>query len=124
MAKDYSRADRVGQQMQRELAELIRLELKDPRIGFVTITDVEVSRDLSHAKVFYTLMAGEDVETQYTLSRSSGFLRSELSRRIKLFKMPELHFQYDHSVERGMSLDQLIAQANQTRAADDDGQED
>jgi ribosome-binding factor A len=122
MAKDFSRADRVAQQMQRELAELIRMEIKDPRMsGLVTITDVEVTRDLSHAKVFFTLMTGEDEDTWKTLNRSAGFLRTELGRRIKLYKMPELHFHYDHSVERGMSLDRLIDQANAQRAADDDG---
>jgi ribosome-binding factor A len=121
MPKDYSRSDRIAQQMQRELADLIRTELKDPRIGFVTITDVEVTRDLSHAKVFYTLMEGEDDETWKTLSRSSGFLRNELGRRIKMFKMPELHFHYDHSIETGRTLDKLIDQAMQsTGPAEDD----
>jgi ribosome-binding factor A len=123
MPKDYSRSDRVAQQMQRELSELIRMEIKDPRMGgLVTITDVEVTRDLSHAKVFYTLMSGEDEETWKTLNRSAGFLRNELGRRIKLFKMPDLHFHYDHSIEQGMSLDKLIDQAMKTTgpAEDDD----
>jgi ribosome-binding factor A len=122
MPKDYSRSDRVAQQMQRELSELIRMEIKDPRMGgLVTITDVEVTRDLSHAKVFYTLMAGEDEETWKTLNRSAGFLRNELGKRIKLFKMPDLHFHYDHSIEQGMSLDKLIDHAMKTtRPAEDD----
>jgi len=120
MPKDFTRSDRVAQQMQRELAELIRLELKDPRIGFVTLTGVEVTRDMSHAKVFYTLMKGDELESQYTLNRSAGWLRSELSKRIKLFKMPELHFEYDRSVEYGMSLDKLIDQAMQTTGPADD----
>ncbi|GAB3242057.1 ribosome-binding factor A [Chitinimonas naiadis] len=120
MAKDFTRSDRVAQQMQRELAELIRLQLKDPRIGFVTLTGVEVTRDMSHAKVFYTLMSGDEQETQYTLNRSAGWLRSEVSKRIKLFKMPELHFEYDRSVEYGMSLDKLIDQAMETTGSADD----
>lgn len=120
MPKDFTRSDRVQQQMQRELAQLIRMEMKDPRVGFVTITDVEVTRDMSHAKVFYTLMTGAEAETQKTLERSSGFLRSELSRRIKLFKTPELHFVYDTSVENGMSLDKLIEEAVKTAAPQDD----
>ncbi|QDQ27375.1 30S ribosome-binding factor RbfA [Chitinimonas arctica] len=120
MAKAFTRSDRVAQQMQRELAELIRLELKDPRIGMVTLTGVEVTRDMSHATVFYTLMQGEAEESQFTLNRSSGWLRSELSKRIKLFKMPELHFEYDRSVEYGMSLDKLIDQAMQTTSPADD----
>ncbi|MBV8659259.1 MAG: 30S ribosome-binding factor RbfA [Burkholderiales bacterium] len=124
MAKDFTRSDRVAQQMQRELADLIRTELKNPHVGFVTLTDVEVSRDLSHAKIFYTLLQGEPEDTQRALTRSAGFLRNELSRRIKLFKMPELHFEYDHSVERGVSLDKLIDQAmQQTGPADDEEQQ-
>jgi len=121
MAKDFTRSDRVAQQMQRELAELIRMNLKDPRIGLVTLTDVEVTRDLSHAKVFYTVMKGDADETHKALLSAAGFLRNELGRRIKLFKMPDLHFEYDHSIERGMSLDKLIDQAMQdTGPAEDD----
>jgi len=119
MAKDFTRSDRVAQQMQRELADLIRTELKNPHVGFVTLTGVDVTRDLSHAKIFYTLLQGDPVETQRALVRSAGFLRNELSRRIKLFKMPELHFEYDHSVERGVSLDKLIDQAMQQTGPDD-----
>lgn len=119
MPKDFTRSDRVAQQIQRELAELLQTEIKDPRLGFVTLTGVEVSRDMSHAKVFYTVLNGDGADTERVLQRTAGFLRSELSRRIKLFKMPELHFSYDHSVERGLSLDKLIDQAVQTRAADD-----
>lgn len=125
MAKDFTRSDRVAQQMQRELAELIRLELKDPRIGMVTLTDVEVTRDMSHAKVFFTLLSGDPTESLYTLNRSAGWLRSEVSKRIKLFKMPELHFVYDTSVEYGMSLDKLIDEAMQTtKPADDEADAD
>ncbi|MBV1775031.1 30S ribosome-binding factor RbfA [Burkholderiaceae bacterium DAT-1] len=124
MAKDFKRSDRVGPQIQRELADLIRMELKDPRIGFVTLTDVEVSRDFSHAKVFFTLMHGEDEETWKTLNRASGFFRNELGRRIKIFKIPELRFEYDHSVERGMGLDKLIDQAVATHAKDEEGDQD
>ncbi|WP_269532694.1 30S ribosome-binding factor RbfA [Chitinimonas sp. BJYL2] len=118
MPKDFTRSDRVADQIQRELAELIRLELKDPRVGFVTLTGVEVTRDMSHAKVFYTLMKGDEAETQATLDRSSGWLRSQLGKRIKLFKMPELHFHYDRSVEYGMSLDKLIDQAMEMTGSD------
>ncbi|MDK2125387.1 30S ribosome-binding factor RbfA [Parachitinimonas caeni] len=120
MARDFSRSDRIAQQIQRELAELLRTELKDPRLGFVTITDVEVTRDYSVAKVFFTLMRGEDSQTQIILERSAGFLRRELSRRITLFKMPELRFSYDHSVERGMSLDRLIDEAVKSSRTDAD----
>ncbi len=77
--KGFSRADRVADQIQRDLAELIRVELKDPRIGFITLTGVEVTRDYSHAKVFYTVLNSEDLsETQSTLERASGWLRSDM----------------------------------------------
>lgn len=112
--KIHNRQERAAQQIQRDLAELIRLELKDPRVGFVTITDVEVTRDYAHAKVFYTLMQGENAETQAALTRSAGFLRSQLGRRITLFSVPQLHFVYDHSVEHGMALTALIDQAAAT----------
>lgn len=112
-----NRQERIAQQIQREMAEMIRLELKDPRIGFVTVTDVEVTRDYSHAKVFYTLLNGADEETQATLERSAGFLRSQLGRRIKMYSVPQLHFHYDRSVEYGVGLSALIDQANAQSSA-------
>ena len=114
MPKDYPRTRRIAEQIQRELAELIRLELKDPRVtGLVTITGVEVSPDQSHAKVFFTIL-GEDArkeETVQGLTRAAGFLRSQLAQRMKLRTVPELHFKYDASVERGMKLTRLIDEA-------------
>ena len=107
--KGFSRADRIADQMQRELAELIRSELKDPRVGFITLTGVEVTRDYSHAKVFYTVMNAEDPsETQDTLDRAAGWLRSEIARTIKIFTVPQLHFVYDSSVAHGMYMHDLI----------------
>src|SRR5690606_17215857 len=90
-----------------------RVELKDPRAGMITLTDVEVTRDLAYAKIFYTLMSGQDkaADTVETLRRSAGFMRSQLARRIKLFKIPELQFIYDESIEHGVNLSQLIDQA-------------
>ena len=118
--KGFSRADRVADQIQRDLAELIRVELKDPRIGFITLTGVEVTRDYSHAKVFYTVLNSEDLsETQSTLERASGWLRSEIARGIRLFTVPELHFVYDESVERGMSISQLIDEVAAEKPVDD-----
>ncbi|WP_449191643.1 30S ribosome-binding factor RbfA [Thauera sp.] len=110
MPKEYSRSQRVVEQIRRELAELIRLEVKDPRVGFITLTDVEITPDYAHAKVFFTSMAGEgDVpEIQQGLRRASGFLRRELGRRIRIHTIPELHFHYDRSVEEGSRLSQLI----------------
>jgi ribosome-binding factor A len=108
--KTYSRKDRVSEQIRRELAELIRLELKDPRIGFISLTDVELTPDYAHAKVFFTSMTGkEGLEgIEAGLKRASGFLRRELGKRIHIHTLPELHFLYDASLERGSELSQLI----------------
>ena len=110
MPRDFSRTLRVAEQIQRELAELIRLEVKDPRVGMVTLIDVEVAADYGHAKVFFTLM-GDPAQIEAAtegLNRASGFLRRELARRIKLRTIPQLHFCFDESVERGMRLSRLI----------------
>jgi ribosome-binding factor A len=112
--RDYPRSRRIAEQIQRELAELIRLELKDPRVtGLVTITDVEVSHDQSHAKVFFTLLGDAEKieETTTGLKRAAGFLRTQLSQRMKLRTVPQLDFRYDASVERGMKLSRLIDEA-------------
>lgn len=111
MPKDYARTDRVAEQMQRELAELVRLEVKDPRVRMVTLTGVEVARDYSHAKVYYTTLEGQNTKVQQGLERASGFLRSKLAHAMKLRITPQLHFVYDASVERGAHLSQLIDQA-------------
>jgi ribosome-binding factor A len=113
MPRDHSRTLRVAEQIQRELAELIRLELKDPRVGMVTLTDVEVSADYAHAKVFFTTLGTSDQIAAATagLNHAAGFLRHELGRRIKLRGIPELHFIYDESVERGVRLSRLIDEA-------------
>src|SRR5512139_65842 len=108
MPKDFARTDRIGEQIQRELAQLIRLEVKDPRVKLVTITGVEVARDYSHAKVFYTALSGASKELQQGLERSAGFLRSQLAHSLKLRIIPQLHFVFDASVERGARLSQLI----------------
>ncbi len=110
MAKEYSRSQRVSEQIKRELAELLRLEVKDPRIGFITLTDVEVTPDYAHAKVFFTSMQGKEGldEILVGLNRASGFLRRELRRRVRIHTTPELHFHYDPSVEEGSRMSRLI----------------
>ncbi|GAA5785593.1 ribosome-binding factor A [Chitiniphilus shinanonensis] len=122
MPKNFTRSDRIAQQLQRDLAELIRAELDHPKASLITITDVEVTRDYSHAKAFYTFLGtpeeAEDIAAK--LEAAKGYLRSELARGFKLFKMPELHFHYDHSVEQGMHLDSLIAEAGRLPKAPDD----
>ena len=113
MKRLSQRAQRVADQIQRELAALLRGEVKDPRVGRITITSVEVSADLSHAKVFFTHLAGREhaEEAVQALQRTAGFLRSELSRRLDLYSVPQLHFAYDDSIETGMRLSQLIDEA-------------
>jgi ribosome-binding factor A len=113
MPRDYPRSRRIADQVHRELSEIIRLELKDPRVGMITLTDVEVSPDGEHARVYFTLLGGEERIEQATeaLRHASGFLRRELSQRMRLRAIPELRFDYDASVERGMRLSQLIDQA-------------
>lgn len=116
MAKEYSRTQRIGDQMQRELAQLIQREIKDPRLGLVTLTGTEVSRDLAHAKVFFTVMGQDDddqriAESQAVLKDAAGYLRMLLGRAIKLRTIPQLHFLYDESVRRGAQLSVLIERA-------------
>ncbi len=114
MSKDYSRTQRVADQIQRELADMIRTEAKDPRVRMITITDVEVTRDYAHAKIFYTIFNNnkeDNIATEEGLKHASGFLRSQLSSRMKLRVTPQLHFIYDESVERGLYLSRLIDKA-------------
>ena len=114
MPRDYPRTRRIAEQIQRELADVIRLELKDPRVPpLVTVTDVELSSDQSHAKVFFTLLGNEHQIADATegLTRAAGFLRTQLAQRMKLRTIPQLEFKYDASVERGMKLSRLIDEA-------------
>jgi ribosome-binding factor A len=106
-----ARSARIADQIQRELAEIIRLELRDPRVGLVTLTGVELSRDQSHAKVFFTVLGSQGSDAQVGLANAAGFLRSELARQLTTRKVPELHFVYDESVERGVRLSHLIEEA-------------
>jgi len=103
------RTQKLGDLIQRELSELVQRELRDPRVGMITITAVDVSPDFSHAKVLYTTLDPAQVEDAAKgLKRAAGFLRSQLARRIKLYTTPELRFEYDVSVERGDRLSRLI----------------
>jgi ribosome-binding factor A len=116
MPKDYPRSRRIAEQIQRELSDIIRLELKDPRVGMITITDVEVTSDHEHAKVFFTRLGNlndvaDTVAVKRALEHASGFLRSELAHRMRLRIVPQLHFEYDESIERGVRLSKLIDEA-------------
>ena len=118
--RGYARQDRVQEQIMRDLADLTRTGLKDPRAGFLTITEVELTRDYSHATVWYTVMDEKTREvTAEALDNAKGHLRSELAKRIKVFKTPELHFEYDESIERGMNISSLIDQANSEKPVQD-----
>ena len=112
-SKSFSRKDRVAEQIRRELAELIRTELKDPRVGMISITDVEVTADYAHAKVFFSTLAGSEhvAEVLVGLQKASGFLRRELGKRISIHMTPQLHFVFDQSLERGADLSLLIQKA-------------
>ena len=112
MKRGQGRPQRLGDLIQREVSELIRLEVRDPRVGMVTITSVDVSPDMSHAKIFFTMLEKDKLqETLAGLNRSAGFLRAQLSRRVKMYTTPELRFAYDESVERGDRLSRLIDSA-------------
>jgi ribosome-binding factor A len=107
------RPQRIGDLIQRELSELIARELRDPRVGMLTLTAVDVSPDLTHAKVFFTMFEKDKLDdTLHGLKRSAGFLRSQLAKRVKMYTIPELRFVYDETVERADHLSRLIAVAN------------
>jgi len=113
ITKGFSRKDRVSEQIRRELAELIRTELKDPRVGMISLTDVEVTADYAHAKVFFSTLAGSEKLPGVLagLQKASGFLRRELGKRISIHMTPQLHFVFDQSLERGADLSKLIDEA-------------
>lgn len=122
MAKEFARSQRVAEQIQRELADLLQFEVKDPRVSMVTVTEVEVTGDLAHAKVYYSAVENSP-DLQKGLEKSAGFLRSQLSQRMLLRSVPQLHFVYDASIERGMRLsriiDDAVAQDNKTDSEED-----
>ena len=122
MPKEFHRSTRVGEQIQRELAGMIGRVLEDPRAGMVTVTAVQVSKDLSHAKVFVSSLGGSlpQIDLVAQLQHASGFMRHELGKAMKLRIQPELRFVYDETEERAARLEALIAKAN----APDGGKQD
>jgi len=114
MPKDFPRTRRLGDQIQRELADLIRDEVRDPRVGMVTVSGVEVTRDLAHAKVFIAVLGADADQVQASLEglgRAAGYLRKLLGQRLHVRTVPQLHFQYDDSFDRGARLSKLIDDA-------------
>ena len=132
MAKEYARTQRVADYLQRELASLIQREIRDPRVGMISVTGVDVSRDLRHARVYYTSLgsnSSEDAsESTETLNKASGFLRTQLSKSSSMRSVPQLRFYFDSSVGRGRDMEDLIERAatadRELGLRDTDGSED
>jgi ribosome-binding factor A len=114
-----NRSYQVADQIQRDLAELISRELKDPRVGMVTLQGVEVTPDYSHAKVHFSVLNGDPVVTAEGLNQAAGFLRNGLFKRLHIHTVPTLHFIYDRTPERAADMNALIAKAVSSRAKDD-----
>jgi len=135
MSREFKRTDRIGEQLQKELAQLIQFQVKDPRLGMVTVNHVRISPDLGHADVFVTVL-GKDSEAEAkedlaVLNSATGFLRREVGKSIKMRVLPQLRFRYDTSLVQGQKLSSLIEKAvsedkarNQDDSADQNQQED
>lgn len=110
MPREFSRSDRIASQIQREMAELIRTQVRDPELGMVTVSDAEVSRDLAVAKIYVTFLAASlpANECVKRLGAHGPELRRELGRRIRIRVLPEIRFLYDDSIERGLRMDALL----------------
>ena len=114
-----NRSFKVADQIQRDLAELIARELKDPRVGMVTLQGVEVTPDYAHAKVFFSILTGDPAETAEGLNQAAGFLRNGLFKRLHIHTVPTLHFVYDRTPERAADMNALIAKAVSSRAKEE-----
>ena len=114
-----NRAFKVADQIQRDLTELIARELKDPRVGMVTIQGVEVTPDYAHAKIYFSVLTGDVAATTEALNQAAGFLRSGLFKRLHIHTVPTLHFMFDRTTERAADMNALIAQAVASRSKDE-----
>ncbi len=125
MPREFSRTRRVSEQVQRELSVLIREEISDPRLGMVSVSGVEISRDLAHAKVYFSTLGGADEAEQSlrVLSGAAGYLRRLLGQRLIMRAVPQLHFKPDHSLEQGARLSALIDKAVKSDRQDNEDQE-
>ncbi len=124
MPREFSRSQRMAEQIRRDLAEIVRAELKDPRMGFLSFTAVKLNRDLSNAVIYCSVMEDDkQVETLDTLNRAAGFLRSNLAARIRARTVPVLKFVNDDSVKRGAAMDDLIRKAVSSDKHHDDDNE-
>jgi len=112
MPRDFKRSERVAGSLRRELARLIQQQVKDPEVGFVSLSDVEVTRDLAHAKVYITVFEPEKAAGSIkALNKAAGYLRSQLGQAMRIRSVPQLHFVHDASVETGQRMDSLIEEA-------------
>ncbi|MCE2744916.1 MAG: 30S ribosome-binding factor RbfA [Burkholderiales bacterium] len=109
--KAPARGIRVAEQIQKDLAELIPRELRDPRLGFVTITDVELTPDYAYATVYFSVLTGSAETTEEALNDSSGYLRNLIFKKLHIHTVPTLRFKHDQSVERGAEMSQMIDRA-------------
>ena len=114
-----NRGFRVADQIQRDLSELIARELKDPRVGMVTLNAVEVTPDYAHAKVFFSLITGKPEEATEGLNAAAGFLRNGLFKRLQIHTVPTLHFIFDRTTERASDMNALISKAVASRSKDE-----
>lgn len=129
MQKIHHRKDRVQEELKREIASILQKDVKDPRVGFITITDVELSDDLSFAKVFYSTLNDEKLEElQNGLDKATGYIRSEIGKRIRLRIIPEISWRYDASLKRGARIMEILGEVSQkeseTSGDNRDGVED
>ncbi len=112
MPREFSRSDRMAEQLRRELAEIIQDEIKDPRVGFISFTEVRMSRDLSHAVIYCSVLNSEQLEESIEiLNSAAGFIRKSIGRRIRARIVPTLKFVADESIIRGEAMDELISEA-------------
>ena len=115
-----NRSFKVADQIQRDLTELIARELKDPRVGMVTIQAVEVTPDYAHAKVFFSLLVGDPAQAEEGLNQAAGFLRAGLFKRLHIHTVPTLHFHFDRTTERAADMNALISKAVASRSKDEE----
>ncbi len=127
MPREFSRSERMAEQLRRELADIVRDEIKDPRLGFMSFTEVRMSRDLSHAVIYCSFFNAEkEKESIEVLNRAVGFIRKEIARRIRARIVPTLKFVVDESVMRGVAMDELISKAikSDKNNSDDDSSDE
>jgi ribosome-binding factor A len=120
----YKRSVRIGDQIRKDISEIILRDLKDPKLGFITVTEVELTDDLRYAKIFYTVLGDEKSkkESQQGLERAKGYIQREIGKRIRLKHTPEITFKYDHTIEKAARIEQLLKQVQKTSRIEGEGE--